>query len=1327
MSGETAILRVKIDPSGAVVGGKAVEGSVNGMSAAAGRANAAIISTNQRIKSMATAFAASAVTVTAVATVLGTFAKAAMEAEDNANRLASAVRRKGSAFAYSTDQLIEMASELEAVTRFEDDAIQKAQAVLLRFDEIDGSNIREITEATLDFAQATGQDAASAAVALGKALLEPGEGMRALKEIGVTLTEQQQSQIERWNELGESAKSVALLIGLVNEKIGGEAKASALTGAGGVDQLKNALGNLSETIGESLIPRTSKLTLLIRELDSALASDNGKRVTALWLAVTQASLFQFGMALENFKEAWNGTVAAVDVGSAKSAHGVKTMGDAFRSVAKLSEEDLKALRKAQDEAAQSANAFAAEYEALRDRLDPSGAAARQLAKDVDLLERAFARMKIPAEEQTFLIGKLSGNWSHAATLAADLNFELMKVASTWDRINDAIGSDGIKTQVAGDPSMKLSRPETWTDAERNADRFTTNLSEGMGAAVADFAREFAETGELNVRRLGDMLRDVLLSAAQEYFATMIANQAKLKADAGEAGGGNTAMLFAAGFLMVAKAIADSGNAKKATSYDEGAFFSRYYTAGMTGGDIRSDYTFRDSALEAGNTHDQDQMVQTVRAYMEAFRAATNGVVTDIGEFTMQIRHDGEAFQTTYRGVILGEFETIEDATLAGIQAAFKAGDFVGALDPVIEQMVANFKGKSTELLDAIQMVKGIQDEVSGLSDIELAIRDMPQTLENLEAKLKDVGVSAEDAAVLTAKFAATQYQNIRDQITGHQQSNAEMLAQKQREAAMFNAQLALDEAKVRAEMANLQNQATIEQAKVDVAQAGAQAQLTIINATLAAYGQVLAALESVAPIDIGEIRLPRVGGGGRPHGGGISSGPSESEQRATAFLDFLERLRLDRLSDYQRALADLNAAFAEQAQAASEVEGGEERLAAARRQALADLREDVIDALGSPMEAVRDRLAEIRQRVDDWRAANDALGEQFLNGEISLQQLLDALAESNTLWAEFGDMAQGELLNLAAYFADAMGNTEESARIRAELAEMEWDFKRLEMQMMIETYAELGLLSAAAADHWRDFVSSLPENLPGGGAGAAGGASGSGSLQQAINRLRNAIDGLRKSNENLLLSEVSPLSTADQFAEAERQYLETLALAQSGDIGAIEDFASVRDEYLALAAAMFGTSGAGYQSIFAQSLQAGQDLASAGQAILDAIPPQMAGVEDRLDTIAEIEAAILAALGGSPQNPPPPPGGGGPVDPPRPPGPPRPPRHDGDPDFPDDGPPRPAGRFRSAEAAQLRQVNENLLLLLEATEAHAREARNDRLTRLPSSGGGNRLTTRRGS
>ena len=181
-------------------------------------------------------------------------------------------------------------------------------------------------------------------------------------------------------------------------------------------------------------------------------------------------------------------------------------------------------------------------------------------------------------------------------------------------------------------------------------------------------------------------------------------------------------------------------------------------------------------------------------------------------------------------------------------------------------------------------------------------------------------------------------------------------------------------------------------------------------------------------------------------------------------------MRLDGLTGYQRAIAELDAAFAEQVQASHEVEGGEEALAAARRAATARLREELIDQLGLPMEAVRDRFAQMRQQAADFYASNVELQRQFDAGEISLEEFTEAVRRSQQIQNELRDQALNDLAGMALYFTDALGFDAESAQIRQALAQLEWQYKLMEFQLAVEQYFLLGRITKEMYDYFTDLI-----------------------------------------------------------------------------------------------------------------------------------------------------------------------------------------------------------------------------------------------------------------
>jgi len=108
----------------------------------------------------------------------------------------------------TVNALIRQANELERITLFEDDDIMNAQA-LLAINIKDEEQLKKLTDATLDLAQAKGMDLASAAQAVNMATM--GQS-RALKSLGIEL-----------DLTGTKSENVKLVLDALNEVVGGQA------------------------------------------------------------------------------------------------------------------------------------------------------------------------------------------------------------------------------------------------------------------------------------------------------------------------------------------------------------------------------------------------------------------------------------------------------------------------------------------------------------------------------------------------------------------------------------------------------------------------------------------------------------------------------------------------------------------------------------------------------------------------------------------------------------------------------------------------------------------------------------------------------------------------------------------------------------------------------------------------------------------------------------------------------------------------------------------------------------------------------------------------
>lgn len=181
------------------------------------------------------------------------FIDAAMESENSVANLEATLKSTGGAVGLTSQQLQDMATGFQQVTKFSDDTIINGEAMLLTFTNIGGDVFPAATEAMLNLAEKFGS-VDSASVQLGKALNDPVAGITALTRVGVSFTEAQKDTIKAMVDVGDVAGAQGVILAELEKEFGGLAVAMGDTFAGKVEILKNRFGEMQETIGKALIP-----------------------------------------------------------------------------------------------------------------------------------------------------------------------------------------------------------------------------------------------------------------------------------------------------------------------------------------------------------------------------------------------------------------------------------------------------------------------------------------------------------------------------------------------------------------------------------------------------------------------------------------------------------------------------------------------------------------------------------------------------------------------------------------------------------------------------------------------------------------------------------------------------------------------------------------------------------------------------------------------------------------------------------------------------------------------------------------------------------------
>ncbi|MEO8466238.1 MAG: phage tail length tape measure family protein [Gammaproteobacteria bacterium] len=174
---------------------------------------------------------------------------ASIEQEDVLRQLEQRILSTGGAAGKTSTELADMASSLQKVTVYGDEAIVQMQGLLLSFTNIKGDIFDRTTVAVLDLSTALGQDLSASAKILGLALNDPVKGITSLRRAGISLDADQQKLIKRLAETGHVAEAQGLLLDEFSKRFGGSAAAAADTFGGALTQVKNAFGDLLEAKG----------------------------------------------------------------------------------------------------------------------------------------------------------------------------------------------------------------------------------------------------------------------------------------------------------------------------------------------------------------------------------------------------------------------------------------------------------------------------------------------------------------------------------------------------------------------------------------------------------------------------------------------------------------------------------------------------------------------------------------------------------------------------------------------------------------------------------------------------------------------------------------------------------------------------------------------------------------------------------------------------------------------------------------------------------------------------------------------------------------------
>ena len=379
------------------------------------------------------------------------------------------IKATGGAAGFSASQLEAQATELEATTLANKDAIMEAQQSLLTFKGIAGDTFTQTISLANDLASVTGNGLQSAVTTLGKALQDPVKGLSSLGEAGISFTEKQKDMVAAMVDAGNQAGAQTLILDELNSRIGGAAAAEADGYTGAVHRLGIAYGDLGQVFGD-----------LIINLDTVTGAIDLVTEALSWLAETASTVAEEAGYMG---EIWADSFAQMETSASGFGETIASdFGSLMNYLGMLISDYTEAFRIGMSYLPIWAGAA---FDAVHSYGEMWGQRARSLfftvmsvganafASLVDFAGSAFGAMvNIAGQAVAIIAGKLASIASAAASAVSVFN---------------AIpGMEG----VSGAIDAAAKRAQAFGDAAKNAGTQVTANFKGMGDAIRASGKDF---------------------------------------------------------------------------------------------------------------------------------------------------------------------------------------------------------------------------------------------------------------------------------------------------------------------------------------------------------------------------------------------------------------------------------------------------------------------------------------------------------------------------------------------------------------------------------------------------------------------------------------------------------------------------------------------------------------------------------------------------------------------------------------------------------------------------------------------------------------------
>lgn len=238
--------------------------------------------------------------------------------EANIN-LSESIRSMGKEREFNIDLLKRQASEMQKLTNIEDEEILTAQSLMITYDNISSDSMPRVTKAVANLSVKMKTDMTSAAMAMGKALKDPGEGILSLNRSLRLFTKAEIDGLQAMVDLGRGAEAQEIILTRVERKVGDVAEATRNLAGGELKSWAVAWGEFKEQAGAGVIEGLKSVSIAITE--------------------TGASAQTAGEFISNYFKDWGTGVAYMITGTNELIEATKRLNPAYLKKALAREKD----------------------------------------------------------------------------------------------------------------------------------------------------------------------------------------------------------------------------------------------------------------------------------------------------------------------------------------------------------------------------------------------------------------------------------------------------------------------------------------------------------------------------------------------------------------------------------------------------------------------------------------------------------------------------------------------------------------------------------------------------------------------------------------------------------------------------------------------------------------------------------------------------------------------------------------------------------------------------------------------------------------------------